>query len=300
MQKTKKQHYVPKLLLKNFCKEGTDIITVFDKTRIFETKISSVAQENGFYDLKTMAGNISLEKQYSDLESKVALIINKIIKEESINWLKNEDFDVLEDFILCQFYRTRKYVNHVKNFLQSNNIPLFEHLDSEGNIKKVIHTMDIKIDDNLARIMAYNFLYLIEHNDKIRDILSGMKWLVLKAAGNNKFVISDNPAVLNNYKDVFRETDELTGFELPNSQIFLPISSKLTLLLSSPKLIQDAKERLLKTLMSGKKTEISPIFKAVVTGNAFECPDSLVTLLNNLQRNNACKFVFGINKNIKY
>lgn len=293
MSKTKSQHYIPRFLLKHFCADGRHIfVTDLTTNKTYLANINNVAQENYFYNLKTMNGDISLEEMFSDLESKAAPIIDKIVATESIGWFSDEDFGILEDFILCQFYRTRKYVNKVKSFLQSNNIPLFDHIDSDGNLKRTIYCEDIGIDDNVAKIMSYNFLSHIEHDENIRNAIASMEWLLLKTGGKQKFIISDNPTVLNNHMAHIEQKDTSTGFDLPHSQIFLPISSKLMLVLTAKSMTEEAKTKLLKTMMLGLRVVISDNFKCSITGDAANCSDKQVTLFNEIQRRNAECFVF--------
>ena len=197
MSTAKRQHYVPRCLLKHFCADGQTInVTDLKTNKTYQTNITNVAQENRFYDFKTMNGDISLEDSFSGLEAKTAPIIDRIVSTESIAWFTDKDFQILEDFIVCQFYRTRKTVNFVKRVLLSDNIPLFDHFNAKGEKVKTIYTNDIDIDDNVSRIMAYNVLHHMEHNDVVRDAIASMEWVLMKAPDDRCFIVSDSPAVL--------------------------------------------------------------------------------------------------------
>lgn len=297
MPETKSQHYVPRLLLKHFCADGKTIAVTDLKTKNkYKTNIINVAQENRFYDLKTMNGDISLEKQFAGLEDKTAPIIDKIVKIESIGWLLDSDKRVVEDFILCQFYRTRKYVNHVKNILQTNNLHLFDLHGPDGNIKKSFYCNDVNIDDNFARVMSYNSLYDIEHDNVIRDAIASMEWVLFKATGKQIFITSDNPTVLNNHLAFMEDNGKTSGFDLPHSQIFLPISSKLMLVLTAGTMAEESRTRLLKIMMRGIPVVISDAFRCSVTGEAARCPDALVKVFNESQKRNAERFIYGNDK----
>ena len=81
MSTAKRQHYVPRCLLKHFCADGQTInVTDLIKKETYQANIMKVAQEKYFYDLDTNKGKISLEDNYSELESKTAPIIDKIVK----------------------------------------------------------------------------------------------------------------------------------------------------------------------------------------------------------------------------
>ena len=294
MTNTKSQHYVPRCLLKHFCADG-EYISVFDlhTNKTYKTNIINVAQENYFYDLNTDKGKVSLEKQFADLEDKTAPIIDKIVETESIKWLEDQDKRIIEDFVLCQFYRTRQYVNRVKKFLQTNDVPLFDVVGADGNVRKQLFSKDIEIDDNVAKIIGHNFLSDIEHNQVVRDAIASMEWLLVKAPNGAVFITSDNPSVLNNEKADLKKRLDSTGFDLPHSQIFLPISSKLMLTLTAKTMTEEARTGLLKVLIRGIPAIISGAFRCSVTGEAFVCPDKLVSVCNEAQKRNAERFIFG-------
>lgn len=294
MSMAKRQHYVPRCLLKHFCVDGQTInVTDLKTNKTYQTNITNVAQENRFYDFKTMNGDISLEDSFSGLEAKTAPIIDRIVSTESIAWFTDKDFQILEDFIVCQFYRTRKSVNFVKRVLLSDNIPLFDHFNAKGEKVKTIYTNDIDIDDNVSRIMAYNVLHHMEHNDVVRDAIASMEWVLMKAPDDRCFIVSDSPAVLGSRMSPSEYKGEYAGFELDDAQIMLPISSKLMLVLSAKQMVDKKKNDLLRIMMTGVYVDISDIFRCCVTGNAFRCPDRWVTLFNETQKSNAERFVFG-------
>ena len=140
--------------------------------------------------------------------------------------------------------------------------------------------------------MSYNSLYDIEHDNVIRDAIASMKWVLFKATGKQIFITSDNPTVLNNHLAFMEDNGKTSGFELPHSQIFLPISSKLILTLTAETMAEEARTNLLKVMMKGIPVVISDAFKCSVTGEAARCPDGLVKLFNEAQKRNAERFIF--------
>lgn len=294
MTDVKRQHYVPRFLLKHFCVKGSYIIvTDLMENRTYRTNVINVAQENHFYDLKTMSGEVSLEEMFSGLESKTAPIVDKIVEMESIGWMTDFEYRILEDFILCQIYRTRKYVNRVKSILQTSDVPLFDHFRKNGDFVETVSSKKIPIDDNIAKTISYNILNHIEHDTVVRDSIASMKWLLLKAEDRERFIISDDPIVLNNRYAKEEFTDSSHGFDLPHTQIFFPISPKLLLNLSACQLVEESKNCLLKALMKGVIIDMSDAYKCSVTGEACGCPSKIVKLFNTLQKNNAERCVFG-------
>lgn len=294
MTKVKSQHYVPRFLLKYFCANGKTItVTDFVENKTYETNVTNVAQENRFYDLKTMNGDVSLEEQFAGLEDKTAPIIEKIIEEESIRSLQDTDKRIIEDFILCQFYRTRKSVNNTAKILKSEKVPLFDHYNAKGEKIETLYSNDVNVDDNMSKTITYNILNHMEHNDTVRDAIASMNWLLLKAPEHKKFIISDSPMVLISSTSPADYKGETAGFELPDAQILFPISSRLFLLLSAKQMVDESKKELLRALMTGRHIEINDVYKSSVTGDACICSEKVVDFFNKIQTTNAERFVYG-------
>ena len=300
MSNTKRQHYVPRFLLKHFCADGKTIYVTDLKTKNkYETNITNVAQENRLYDLKTMQGDVSLEEMFSGLESKVAPIVDKIVATESIGWLKDEDFDLLEDFVLCQFYRTRKSINNTAKILKSENVPIFERYNANGEKVETLYSGDLDVDDNMSKTLTYNILNHMEHNDVVRDAMASMEWLLLKTPENKKFLMSDSPVVIISMTRPADYKGETAGFELPDAQILFPISSHLLLLLSARQMVEDSKKGLLQALMTGRRVEVSDAYKCSIIGEPCMCEERLVDFFNKIQTANAERYVYGKPNKIK-
>ena len=292
MSETKSQHYVPRFLLKHFCADGKTIaVTDITNNKSYKTNITNVAQENRFYDLKTTKGDVSLEEMFSGLESKTAPIVDKIVSTESIGWFQDEDYQILEDFILCQFYRTRKSVNKTTKILKSENIPIFDRYNADGEKVETLYSNDLDIDDNMSKTLTYNILNHMEHNDIVRDALASMEWLLLKSPENKRFIISDSPVVLISSTEDYK--GETAGFELPDAQILFPISSHLFLLLSARQMVDDSKKGLLRALMTGKRIKVNDAYKCSITGDPCICEERLVDFFNKIQTANAESYVYG-------
>ena len=295
MSKTKSQHYVPRFLLKHFCVDGKTIAVTNLKTQTeYKTNINNVAQENHFYDLKTMQGDVSLEEMFSGLESKAAPIIDKIVATESISWARDEDFEILEDFVLCQFYRTRKSVNNTTKILKSENVPIFDRYNANGEKVETLYSGDLDIDDNMSKTLTYNILNHMEHNDVVRDAMASMEWLLLKTPENKKFVMSDSPVVLISRVRPADYKGDTAGVELPDAQILFPISSHLLLLLSARQMVDESKKELLRALMAGRNIEVDAAYKCSVTGEPCICKEQLVDFFNEIQKHNAESYIYGI------
>ncbi len=294
MTQTKKQHYVPQFLLKNFCFDNKQHLFVYDKTqnKSFSSNTQNVAQENCFYNLDTANGKICLEETYAKLEANVAPLITKIIQTESISWLTNDDMWNILEFIIVQFYRTPQYINLLKHEMQTNPEQRIEILDKDtNNILKIIKTMDLKVDANLAKIMAHNTLREVLNNNELIEHFNDMDWLLFRAPNDTPFVTSDAGIAMTNH--IFFGRNDISGFELPYTKIFLPISSHLMLALWHKNNMEEHKKIITQLMMSGIPIEVSDGFKNSITGEATNYPAKNVKECNSLFYKTAERFIFS-------
>lgn len=112
----KNQHFVPKMLLKNFsfCKNGKKRLYFFDKNssgkEVGETSLRSFCTEEDIYTQYEEDGNrdVSAEKDYSNLEARTGEIIKKIMEAVRTNkhpQLSCDERRTLCHFVLCQGFR---------------------------------------------------------------------------------------------------------------------------------------------------------------------------------------------------
>jgi hypothetical protein len=111
-------------------------------------------------------------------------------------------------------------------------------------------------------------------------------WFLIEPETGTCFYISDNPVVRRNYHPTspFQGND---GIASDGIQIYLPLSSKLTLCLLCPNLILPFRE---------KQRELDvriPLLQAIDTGDSFVIPAEGVTYGNSLQVAQSERFVFS-------
>lgn len=93
MSPAQRQHIVPEFILNGFSKAGTKRLYGFDKwnDRIFETTPEKAAKENGFYDFEMNGVSASFEEPLQQLESTTAPIIRKLIRNQRLADLSEEE-----------------------------------------------------------------------------------------------------------------------------------------------------------------------------------------------------------------
>ncbi|VAW34880.1 FIG01046273: hypothetical protein, partial [hydrothermal vent metagenome] len=235
-QLPKIQHYVPKFLLRNFVKAGTQQVWVCDKQNdnVFFTNIKNVAAEKGFYNIEKDGGTHSLESPLSNLESSTSKLIKKIITDKSIKWLSPEDKTTIALFVSVQQLRTphlRETFLHMGSEFQK----LFDKMGINSDKVEGYRT----VDEDGARFLSMKLL--AEKATKLLPYFYEKPWLLLRTKRSNPFYISDNPISLQlslQHKNDFGLHGNI-GLAVKGIEIYLPLSSTLTLAMYCPSIVEE-------------------------------------------------------------
>ncbi len=182
MAKKRKQHFVPKSLLKHFA-EGklVNIMKMEDGRIIPNVGYGSQCQIKYFY------GKEGLEDILGEIESRVAPIIKKIIK---VCTLEIQDVILLLFFIALQITRTEKDVV----IFSKNTSEMLNEISELANMD--IHHKPISF---YSPVMHVNTAF------SVWPALTDLKYEVIKNNTKVPFVFSDNPVV--RYNQYYRNDD---------------------------------------------------------------------------------------------
>ena len=188
---TKKQHYVPRFLLKNFsCDETGKTINTY---LINQNKIvNSIGLKNQAYSHYLYGPDQILENYFGLFESSSASIINEL-SGGHVN-LANEEIDLVKLFIVLQKHRT-PYSSALLNGQMDSFFK--EVYKKEPMVRNHIDDFKIRYTD------PYKFLFslAIELSPALDDLQIGL----LNSGGNNSFIIGEHPVViLNPYLSVLQ------------------------------------------------------------------------------------------------
>jgi hypothetical protein len=293
----KHQHYVPRVLLRGFTSGRSEQVYVFDKSdsRVFRTSIRNVAGQRGFYDVDTPLGKASLEATLSRLESNVAPLLDRIRSERAIAWLSLEQRAHLALFAMVQNQRTANF----RAVLAQMSSELAEQFRGMGlDPSKIQGFKELKRED-LKRFTVQSVM----DAHQFVPYLMTKAWILLGAAPNRTFYIADNPIAMQNQKD-FGFYGNI-GLAVPGIEIYLPISSELTLGWLSESFAEECSDGLddtdrLREAMPSKLEEIDSIaanlrlFQASLTSGTLQPrTDENVTNLNALQVRYAERYVYS-------
>ena len=280
---TKKQHYVPQFLLKNWSQGKKSSIFVFDKkyNKSFASSIKNIAHENNFYEDGVIGRENNTEIKLSKLEGVAAPIISKIISEGTIKKLTDSEHKLLCLFSAVQMLRT----NNTREFLEGFNEIIAERIQEWGfdpntevenfssMSKEEVKTLSISILNSLPIELVDNFI------DK--------ELTLLKAPTNGSFYISDHPIIKHNHFP--REHRGNLGIGLYGIEIYFPISPKYCLSFLCSKLAAEVKQSVKnykaeKMLSLAKKQDIS---EAELMVECFENKTPYDVSLDNMDFNNS-------------
>lgn len=299
----KQQHYVPKLLLRGFAMGRNEQIYAFDKTAstVFRTAIRNVAAETGFYDITTPVGLASLEPSLGTLESDCAPLINRIRQDRSLAFLTQKDREILALFAMVQHQRTLNF----RELISKMNVDLAARLKQIGFDPSRVEGFKEFTDDDLRRFS----LRSIEEAHQFVPHILDKAWLLLQTDPSDGFYIGDNPISLQNLKE-FGFYGNI-GFAVPGIEIYMPISSELTIAWFSQSYIDEfsaavekaAQAKLIRPIDAFRIDRLSKgpreFLEAAESGEPIQGNSKNTMNVNSLQVRYAERFVYSRNDNFE-
>lgn len=192
-----RQHFVPRMLLRNFAAGGQWLYS-FDKNLrkrgVRRSSLKKFCAENDIYTVYDEHGNIdvSAEKAFAELEGKTGKIIKKIIaaaRSETKPGLSSSEKKTLDWFFFCQFSRVPDWnepilKRYFKNIYDENPEILTMPKEDVAKFRQGVR----------ARALAH---CIKNPNEKILSVLEN-KGLTIAVAvtGNESFVIGSNPVIV--------------------------------------------------------------------------------------------------------
>ncbi len=269
----KRQHYVPKLLLRHFCAGGSDRLWVFDKHtgKVWEQAIRKIGHEKYFNEAPLGNGwVVSYDEELEYVENKAAPVLAKLNVGTSIYSLKAVEFALLCYFVAVQHLRTPAFFSWNKQFNEE-----IRRLCPDGQIPETIKKQVGPLTDGVAKRCSLDCIF--DFAEQIANVLVPKAWIMHKAYPTRTFYISDTPVALHNdIKDEFRST---IGFVFPGIQVYMPMSATALLGAYCPILFRE---------VGG----VEPFRTARETGEPVPCESANMDFFNSLQVVNAERFLY--------
>lgn len=230
-----RQHTVPRFLLKQFAASGKGKrrrLYAFDKgsERAFATTPDDASVRNTFYDLENHPERLSLESLLGIYENDAAPVIHALIEHKDIRRLSEEERYRLAVFVAVQ--RARSFGEHQR--IESLVSAVAAKLEAIGaSQEQTEQALGLSSQQSTHNIFLAQ---LIEQRPHI-DLLLAKDWYLYETSPGHPFYISDSPVVLYNAIDYGFYGN--LGLAQKGIQIYLPISSTLTLAMLCPSIKQD-------------------------------------------------------------
>lgn len=254
MSKTKKQHYVPQFLLRNWSKDETTInLYQLDNNKTIDNvPIKGQAQEHYFY-----GEDQRIENLFGSLETETATVIKKILLEDLS--LSMEEKRCIYHFVAVQNIRTPSTITMLddnatvmaRNLLKLSN----KFKDKEDLIDKT----DVKVNNKpIWQLMMY-----LQSVPALFDL----KLILLKANTQNMFMIGQNPiVVLNPYLIEKKWPESKKGLGMKGVFIVFPISPMYSICLYD-KSVYSLTEKSKIISLSDDEIDICNKFQFLTTNN---------------------------------
>lgn len=243
----KKQHYVTRSYLSNFCASGAkETLWVYDliKAEWRKTIPKNEAYENHFQTLKD-SGELDpyfLEKEFNKIENAAIIIIRKMLNSKIIPSM-DEFHNVLNLaglFAIRNPYQRDQLNKLYENELlkrgqamvdtESNYYTLMNQAKEKGIIQTIEPYDDAKEFFEKAQFkvdQSYTIVALIKVAEACVDVLLTRKWMLVEAIESPYFICSNNPV---NIIRINNTSYASTFYEDPDGIITFPLSPKFALI----------------------------------------------------------------------
>jgi hypothetical protein len=276
------------MLQRGFTTEpGGEQVWVFDKRtgKSFTSSIRAMAAERGYYDLE---GSAALDAVMNKADGLASSIINKIRDRRSIAGLNDEDRGMLAVFVTLQLLRTRGYQEGTRHIKQSLHAILAEKTDGAmlPGWEKELTADQLRVEylATIPKFTAEFACHIVTKN-----------LLLFRTNPNLPFCISDNPVALHNSMNPGDGIRGTRGLAVKGIEIYLPISSELTMAFICPSVGQWYESCRDELWSRGGfiSQHIHEFLQARDTGRALTLKPEGVRFQNSLQARNAERFVIS-------
>lgn len=292
----KKQHYVPQLLLRNFCKKK-DRLFVYDKFsgKSFAASIKDTGCQSGFYDFNLESLKYTAELGLSKVESIIASSIHKLINERNVYALSLEDRQLVATFVCLQLLRVPSFRDSICQIDKA----IFNKIEKISGSRKVQNLTELKEDD----INSLSCLMIPELILELFPFIYSKSWLLMETRGD-RFYISDNPIILQNQLRCGPYGN--LGLGVLGIEVYLPLSHELVLAMLCPSHIDhlynygsniDALQHIFHTKeFHDKLSHVKRMRDHFEGGTPIILSKPNVDYLNSSQVAHSTRFVYSINQ----
>lgn len=229
------QHYVPRSYLRNFAiDKDTSSPQVYCYSKIdrnvFQTSLSNIAGEGGFYDIPEDPDQ-RFESWLSNIEGRFSSALRKLVDDETLDVLDDEDRSSIALTVEIQELRTRERREfHREMFANLHDRLQGESLGPKAE-KQFEELKELETTDGLTRFQRE---VVVENAPGLAAILLKLKWILFKNVSDSPFWTSDHPIVRCNNVD--HSPYGGLGIAKRGIEVYLPLSPTLVLSFADPEI----------------------------------------------------------------
>lgn len=243
MNKTtkEKQHTVPQFILRNFSDKGR--LYTFDKQtgRVFCSNVKDSACERGFYDFEIeVNGKIiigTIEDKLCEIEANASRVIKKILEQDSLLNITDEEKEQVDYFLAAQMIRTQNVKQNYKSMPEQLRNIVRQRMPKLANTVNLEDEFPDYADSDLTLFFDH---LIAESTERLRPYFRVLKWTLVKTNENNPFLIGDSPVVV--FNELYPDKEESLSFSkysvaFKGACVFFPLSPTRALWFLSPEVI---------------------------------------------------------------
>lgn len=282
---SKKHHYVPQFLLRNFSLDGAEKrIFVFDKRtdRSYPSSILDAGFENQFNTLDIEGGRWNFEHLFQEVDDLSASLVKRLVTERSLSGLTPSDQHALVDLFVVQLLRTKMWRTSLTTLAQS--------------MLQIVEAMGYAIDDDpyyalpTERDVRLFTVRSFLKRDTTWASLAGKHVVLFEPADDARFLISDHPVVMANAFPY-----GYVGLEAPGVQVHLPLSPTLSLAFLCPSYLRRLRfiDDPAFPIDDARRDRFRSLRDGIVKGTVTVSPADDIRALNQLQVATSSRYLYA-------
>lgn len=244
MNKTtkEKQHTVPQFVLRNFSVK--DKLYTYDKhtEKIYVSSVKDSGCEKSFYDFQIKGNDKiiqgTIEEKLCELECNASRVIKKILKQDDVKNITDEEKEHIDYFLSAQMMRTKNVKENLKSMPEQLRNAIRQRMPKLANDAGLDEKFPDFEDDDLN---LYFDVLIANSTERLQAYFKGLEWILVKTDESKPFLIGDSPVIV--YNELYSDEKESFYFSkyaigYKGSCVFFPISPTRALWLVSPELIE--------------------------------------------------------------
>ncbi|GHV78381.1 hypothetical protein AGMMS49944_01720 [Spirochaetia bacterium] len=286
---SKNHHFLPRSILKNFAFNDRAQIYVFDKKIqiCYVSSVEKAGSENNYNTVNINGEHLNCEDIFNGFDNRVAIVISKIINNENLYCLTDDEYDFLYHIVAIQIQRT-PIMRSTYATVTKKMFPLAKQVyyaETGKNLSEEDYTKYFTPDENEKKRLSIKAI--IEPDTAIYNAIVSHPIILMRSQNDNLFT-SDNSVIYNSLAPY--ETPSLSG---PSTEIDFPISSKLALSFVPKIIAQSMNNQFENLICSSMDSEYRNVARAIKERTCIDLQHDNILYLNDGQMKSAKRFIYS-------